>query len=593
METFKSRPLALLLAFLIQLELVAAFTGSSSWIKLYAKKPIHSIRANPFARTNIVQPYGHTDGSIPRVGSIHSTSTQLHHSYVPPEASEAAKTQKKPPYPKIGDLVRYYDLDGGKSDGQELVGKLTFLQKKSTTSKNGEPILEWLAEVTELENVGEGYFAEYPSRKRRKSKLYKLESLSPVIGSYVRTEDAFKVPTDRMGRVLPLFESYNLEGFQGPAAVPVNTQVIENDLKNYTSLKMKLFKDALLAGLFGTVIADLVGGLDIALVYFVGAIAGVGYLFFLSVKTDTVASPDAKLGSNVSNIRFALPLLVLLGISIQNLVTGGVSPTVDNVFDSVTKEQFGAAMLGFLTYRLPLFVSQLFPVIGESAGIVLPGSAGIAMQMAREARESMGGQKKKDIFGQDLTTVLLVSGPTGCGKSELVKKLIQDSDGRFVAPKYLDRIADPIKYEQLESRDEILQQDPTGRYGLTKDSVLNSPGKFKDQDGQDVDKIVVVDADVELCKKLTKLSELRIVGVWVGLDALEKFEVRIKEQIESGAIPVPEGESADTVRRTKLREIVKDIEYGVVSGIFEFTVLNDDFENSLMELKSAAEYCYQ
>jgi hypothetical protein len=92
---------------------------------------------------------------------------------------------------------------------------------------------------------------------------------------------------------------------------------------------------------------------------------------------------------------------------------------------------------------------------------------------------------------------------------------------------------------------------------------------------------------------LTKLSELRIVGVWVGLDALEKFEVRIKEQIESGAIPVPEGESADTVRRTKLREIVKDIEYGVVSGIFEFTVLNDDFENSLMELKSAAEYCYQ
>jgi len=564
--------MALLLTFLFQLELIAAFNGSVP-IKFYVPKPI--IR-------------------IPTSGiHMHSTSTKLY-AYVPPEVSES-KPRKQPPYPKIGDLVRYYDLDGGKSDGEELVGKLTFLQK-STSSKTGsgrEPIIEWLAEVTELENVGEGYFAEYPSRKRRKSKLYKLESLSPVIGSYVRTEDAFKVPTDRMGRVLPLFEFYNLEGFQGPAAVPVNSQVIETDLKNYKALKLKLLKDSLLAGLFGTIVADLVAGLDVALVYFAGAIAGVGYLFFLSVKTDTVASPDAKLGSNVSNIRFALPILVLIGISFQNLVTGGVSPSVDNIFDSVTKEQFGAAMLGFLTYRLPLFVSQLFPVIGESAGIVLPGSAGIAMQMAREAKESMGGQKKKDIFGQDLTTVLLVAGPIGCGKSELVEKLIQDSNGRFVAPKYLDRIVDPIRYEQLESRDEILQQDPTGRYGLTKDSVVNPPGKFKEQDGEEIEKILVVDADVELCKKLTKLSGIRIVGVWVGLDALEKFEVRIKDQIESGIILVPEGESADTVRRAKLREIVKDIEYGIVSGIFEFTVLNDDFENSLVELKSAAEYCYQ
>jgi Guanylate kinase len=586
MKAFTSFPGLSWLAILIHIELIVAFTSSSSTssIKSCAQKPSTS----PFRRKH------HSAVGKPMVGSIQSTSTILH-AYTPPEASEA-KARKKPPYPKIGDLVRYYDLDGGKSDGEELVGKLTFLQKSTSSKSNGpdgEPVVEWLAEVTELENVGEGYFAEYPSRKRRKSKLYKLESLSPVIGSYVRSEDAFKVPTDRMGKVLPLFESYNLEGFQGPAAVPVNTQVIENDLKNYKALKGKLFKDALLAGLFGTIIADLVAGLDIALVYFVGAISGVGYLFFLSVKTDTVASPDAKLGSNVSNIRFVLPLLVLVGISFQNLVTGGVSPSVDNVFDSVTKEQFGAAMLGFLTYRLPLFVSQLFPIIGESAGIDLPGSAGIAMQMARDAKESMGGTKKKDIFGQDLTTVLLVSGPTGCGKSELVEKLIQDSDGRFVAPKYLDRIVDPIKYEQLEFRDELLQQDPTGRYGLTKDSLLNSPGKFKDQYGQELDKIVVIDADVELCKKLTKLSGIRIVGVWVGLDALEKFEVRIKEQIESGAIPIPEGESAEIVRRTKLREIVKDIEYGIVSGIFEFTVLNDDFENSLMELKSAAEYCYQ
>ena len=48
--------------------------------------------------------------------------------------------------------------------------------------------------------------------------------------------------------------------------------------------------------------------------------------------------------------------------------------SLDNTFNSVSKEQFRAAMLGFLTYRLPLFASQLLPLVGESAGMVLPGS---------------------------------------------------------------------------------------------------------------------------------------------------------------------------------------------------------------------------
>ncbi len=83
-----------------------------------------------------------------------------------------------------------------------------------------------------------------------------------------------------------------------------------------------------------------------------------------------------------------------------------------------------------------------------------------------------------------------------------------------------------------------------------------------------------------------------MVGVWVGLDALDKFEARVDEEIQSGKIPIPVDETPDTVRRSKIRGIVKDIEYGVVSGIFEFTVLNDDFDESLKQLKSAADYCF-
>ena len=541
--------------------------------------PNDAFTTNNLGRANLVQT------PIPKPSTLKRVMNTQLQAYIPPEASES-NPKKKALLPKIGDLVRFYDLDGGRADGEELVGKLTFIQ---SSSKDGEKT--WLAEVTELDNVGEGYFAEYPSRKRRKSKLYQLSELSPLIGSYVRSEDAFKIPTDAMGNVKPISEAYNLEEYNGPVAIPVNKEVLESDAKKYGELKGQLLKDALIAGLFGTVVADLVGGLEVALVYFIGALAGVGYLFFLGVKTDTVASPDAKLGSNVSNVRFALPLLVLLGIAFQNLASGGVAPTVDNIFDSVTKEQFSAAMLGFLTYRIPLFASQLGPLIGESAGIMLPGSAGIAMQMAQEARQ--GKKAKKEMFGEDLTTVLVVSGPVGTGKSELVQKLIDESGGKLVTPKPVDAVADPIIFEKLQSRDEILQLDSTGRYGLTKESILEAPEKFKNEDDEELDQVVVIDADVALTKKLTRMGGIRLVGVWVGLDELDKFEDRLKQQIESGVIPIPEDETAESVRRAKIREIVKDIEYGVVSGIFEFTVLNDNPQESLLQLKNAAEYCFK
>lgn len=364
-------------------------------------------------------------------------------------------------------------------------------------------------------------------------------------------------------------------------------------------MKNKLLKDAAIAGLIGTVIAQITRGLDDALIYLAGAIAGIGYLFFLSIKTDTLGSNDAKLGSNVSNLRFGLPLLVLVGVSIQNLIAGDASPVLADggtmtIFRSVSPEQFGAAMLGFLTYRIPLFLSQLTPILSESAELVLPGSAGVAMQMANDAKNAKNdkGKKKSSMFGgANLTTILLISGPEGTGKSKLVSKLIENSQGKLVAPTRVDIIAEPILYEQLLAKNAILQIDESGRYALTKDGILSAARKPKD--GEDIDQVVVVDADVNLSKKLVNLGGTRLVGVWIGLDELAKFESNIREELDSGAITIPEDETKESVLRAKIRAIVKDIEYGVVSGIFEFTVLNDDFDKSLLQLKDAADYCFE
>ena len=106
-------------------------------------------------------------------------------------------------------------------------------------------------------------------------------------------------------------------------------------------------------------------------------------------------------------------------------------------------------------------------------------------------------------------------------------------------------------------------------------------------------KVVVVDADVDLAKKLRKLPGSRLIGVWVGLDSMEKFEANLKKQIESGELVIPEGETEESVVRAKVKEIVQNIEYGVVSGMFEFTILNDDTDASVAQLREAAEFCFR
>ena len=172
----------------------------------------------------------------------------------------------------------------------------------------------------------------------------------------------------------------------------------------------------------------------------------------------------------------------------------------------------------------------------------------------------------------------------------------------MVAPKLLDRMQDGVTFERLEDRDEFLQIDPTGRFGLTKDSILQATNN-KNIGSNDMDDdnnnnnndnvVVVVDADVGLAKQLQSLSGARLVGVWVGLNTVKDFEERLEKEMEDGRIIIPEDETKEGVMRTKIREIVNEIEYGLGSGIFEFTILNQDTNQSLKELKEAAEYCFK
>jgi len=540
---------------------------------------------------------------------VHS---QLNLAYVPPEEMEddttngsTATIAKKSSslHPKIGDVVRYYDLDGGKENGEELVGKITFL----TSTAGG-----YIAELTELENVGDGYYAEYSSQKRMSKKTDRnLEYVSPIMASFVRSEQAYKVPLLEDGvRPSVRQERYDLDDFKGLKAAPINQEIVEEDGVVYGRLKLELLKNAALTGLVGSVLVNVLKGPEDALIYFFGALASVGYLFFLSVKTDTLASEDTKLGNNVSNLRFLMPVFVIIGVALYNQSLGDANPVKDstNPLESVTKEQFTVAVIGFLTYRLPLFLGQLRDAFADQgddidASSLLPGSAGVALQLAKSDKQQQDDAQGLMTSGE-LVPVLLVSGPQATGRAQLVQQLLAQDD-RLVTPTFVDRISDSVTFERLMSRDEFLQVDPTGRYGLTKDSILTAAAAAaaSTSSGDDVDntngnipskKVVVVDASVDLAKRLqSTLSGARLIGVWVGLNSVSEFEQRLQDEIASGKIVVPEDETEESVLRARIREIVSEIEFGLSSGIFEFTILNEDPNQSLKELKEAAGYCFK
>ena len=509
--------------------------------------------------------------------------------YTPPQetvSNKDKKTKKNPIFPKVGDIVRYYDLDGGKEDGQTLVGKITFIQKQLLPAGDSSGRSGWLVELTQLEDTGDGYYADFPSRQRRsKQSLRDLAHVSPIAASWVRNENAFKIPR-RKEDGLPLVraEQYDIEDYTGPV-FRVDDKVVQADDVLYQVLKGRLLRYAAIAGLGGTIIADLVKGTEAAVIYGVGVLASLAYLFLLSVKTDTIASPGAKFGSNISNVRFVMPVLVLVGIALYNQSLGEANPLYGKgTFDYVTPDQFAAAVLGFLTYRLPLFGIQIQDSMKDSSGeIVLPGSAGVALQLAKQEETT---NEARSATSAPLTTIFLVSGPQATGRSDLVNRLIREGQGRFVEPKTVDRMQDPVTFERIEQRGEFLSVDPNRRYGLTKEGILSVAN---DESQEPV--VVVVDADVELARKLTTVAGLRIVGVWVGLNSVEEFERRLEAQIESGEIPIPEDETKESLVRARIKEIVKEVEFGLSSGIFEFTILNKDEESSVEQLKEAASYC--
>ena len=570
-------------------------------------------------------------------------------------------------YPAVGDIVRYYDLDGGNRKGQMMIGKISYISKNAGREKSG-----WTVEIIELDQLrnddtattgstGGVYYVDYPNYTTRKSKtilrdLY--DNVSPVACVFVNSESAYKVSIDKVTKQ-PLVrqEQYDLEGYEGPFVTnlpyssnirPINTNVVLDDALRYDQLKLELLRNTALFGIVGSIATYLVtttttasssdnNGIEYALIYLSGVMANILYLFFLSMKTDTMAttSTNNKFGKIITNLRFVTPVIPLVGVSIYNEIFPHEFQL--STFKLVSTQQFFAVTLGFLSYRVPLFFTQIQEALNDNKdmpssssvsvsstyqsidttsptlttsttlGTVTPGKVSLVSTIDAPTSTSSvatttdktlstlkplfpikfnANTKKNEFF-----TIFLISGPSATGRSELVRRFVQESDGKFVLPNYIDRYNNATQFEYIDQRNGFIYKSNEDRYGLTRESLV--------QDVQKLDptkSVMILDTNVDFAIQLSNMGGgVRLVAVWVTLGSIKAFEERIGQQYDQQMKRISDtmpDEGRSTEIRARTMKVVQEIEMGISSGIFEFTIINDNDEQSLKELRDASKYCF-
>jgi guanylate kinase len=501
------------------------------------------------------------------------------------------------PRPRIGDVVAY----PGKWKGEDALGEIRNIQYIESRR-------QWLADVLPLKSVGDGQY----QRSRGGMRATAPEDVSilrPVRAFYVRSSDAFKVLTKaNTGEIALRAEAYDLEDF----ALPVKTidpVVAQKTLEEYEALKKRLLLDTMIFGALGMVGAGLAAGWQEGLVYGLGALSAGGYVLLLERNADALGAQAGGgfMKKVANNSRFALPVLLAVSLAAANRALNPEEqvclprPSVRldsfvrapssslaltfpalqlQLFRLVPKEQFAAAMAGFmLSYRVPLFYREVLQNLKtEDVADMIPGSLAKGVNLIR------GGKLKDEagtaaVSSNVLAPVVVVSGPSALnvGTSALVRAVMAEDD-RLVAPVWVtsrpkrenevdgvDAIfLDPARVELIQKRGEFLTsyEEPSGDVTGLRAEELKEPASRG--------KIIIVDADRSMTEALLKASGIALIGVWVSMDSIEQVEARVRSVIEQEG-----GEASEMDVRSRVRRVVDDIEFGVTSGVYEFTVIED------------------
>eukprot|EP00633_Aureoumbra_lagunensis_P009463 CAMPEP_0197322556 /NCGR_PEP_ID=MMETSP0891-20130614/69971_1 /TAXON_ID=44058 ORGANISM="Aureoumbra lagunensis, Strain CCMP1510" /NCGR_SAMPLE_ID=MMETSP0891 /ASSEMBLY_ACC=CAM_ASM_000534 /LENGTH=561 /DNA_ID=CAMNT_0042814985 /DNA_START=126 /DNA_END=1811 /DNA_ORIENTATION=+ len=519
-------------------------------------------------------------------------------------------------YPSMGDVVAF----AGDWPGESSVGVIRGLRWRQE---------RWMAEIVPLEDqVGDIW--RCPSSPRRKIRTLETSELVPLVANYVTEIDGYLVEREEEKKntsmILPLNGTAiglkrRAEGYAILAAdaIPIgglpriNPDEEKRALYEYEQLKKRLISDAALTGTFGIVLVYTLSGLAEALAFALGACASLFYVILLSRATDAVGSED-----RLSQNRFAPVLLAFAGLAIYHYYVDSASIKPLAV---VPRDEFAAAAAGVLSYRLPLLLRGLGSGLEDSnLQALLPGSLGEVVRRSQKDTK-IDGQFSPSLWKR---TVLVICGPPGVGKSTLARRLVQE-DARFTLPawsllspnrpleEYDDRPRREVlldheavqnlewavlsSVEDTESIDSNYMNEPVQTYwALRRDELLYRTDN----------KVPVLDCDVITARQLEILDGARLVGVWLSLDSLDDLTNRLERAEADKALAKLSSTNLDDEQakanlaqsvakraQARLASIIDDIDFGITSPMFEFTIINDDsLDIAYDKLKRAVQYVF-
>ena len=505
-------------------------------------------------------------------------------------SSKVKASRQQQSYPKGGDLVGWYDIDGGNPKGEVLVGKIISCIAKPSSSPDEQT--DWTLEIDLMDDYSTeakpGYYKSksYSNFDKRKDRVYRdILDVYPLVYSYIRPVDSFKVPVDESGVPTNMIEAarYTKEGFEGiksssATSSPSDESVVTEDLKVYNDLKLRLLFDTFSLGAVVGLLIRVFGSVENSNNYVLGIFSSLAYLYLLTLKTDSITTGDEEsFPSKLSNFRLGAFALPFIFVSLNN-VLGGSDVVIKDALNTITPYQYFYIILGLLTYRIPMILRDIVPVVRDDIGFELnAGSLGIANEIIAKKQDEFDTSRSQSSGASSSktgSTLVLVSGARGFIKEGLVEAII-DKDFKG-AVENVDIIPyDSPSYAQMLQNDELIQYKSSG--GITRKS-LESKG------------VKVIQCDVDFVQTVLKSVDARVIGVWVSGESMDYIKDQIINNYENGDMPVKSSNTKDeadllqTATTTSSDGVVdmegvkQDIEYALVSGVFEFTALMDGGE---------------
>ena len=579
--------------------------------------------------------------------------------------------ERKRPLPAVGDIVTYTD----KWENDYEIGQIKFLQQI-----NGN---DWIVDVSPLKEIGENLY-----RFEKKAKYIKgieLVKVKPLSSFYIRSTDAYRITTKlnkETGKKEPKLlhpEGYQSSGdlltlrileSQAKMKKPFDKEMLVKAKNDYENIKKRLLTDTTLFGVLGTLLALYKAGSEDATIFASGVIASCGYLFLLSLKADAIGlssasvSPSSSSSSSprdtevtirrantLANLRFAFPVFLLIGLTVFNYSNGdiymGGNPATSetenlrngfNFLKTVRPDQFWSAMLGFLSYRVPMFVREIASAMDRAkedlakSGLPKKGKStqglstiGVGLKfinnaLGKDTKEQENDNKEgyigiMNVDGEYITrdeqeketTIILLSGPSNLNKRLLAKKLVkEDVKDRFMEPIWTttrepkEGEVDGVDFNFWEDykfqynreqskflftyKDESKEAKSNDWYGLREEDIYNIKKEHN--------KIVVLTLDPYQADKLLTFANTRIIGLWLTCKKADQFRHFYQDISKNSSLHVKENlenekklklTNDDSKIETAIKEATKAIEHALMGEMYEFNIYlyNDSDEGDL------------